>query len=279
MGASYDQIKSLFEDYLQTQAWQGFLKQGPELIESMRYSLLQPGKRFRPVLCLLICEQFGVPPQRALPFAAALEMIHTYSLIHDDLPCMDDDDLRRGLPTNHVEFGEAVALLAGDALQAEAFGLIADSFIADPAVGLKLISLLSEATGVHGMVGGQALDIMNAEPKGLEQTRKMHAMKTGALIRVACEGAGVILGVPGEKQKILRQFGENLGLAFQIADDLLDSQEGDLEEGSYPALIGIHATKEALKEASEAALRSLLMLSISEGPLHEMVKYNATRLA
>ena len=277
MLSQYNRAKNLFEDFLQSMAWADQLNQGSQLIESMRYSLLQNGKRFRPVLCLLTVEEFGVPPQRALPFAAALEMIHTYSLIHDDLPCMDDDDLRRGQPTNHIEFGEAVALLAGDALQAEAFGLIAGSYSTDPRMGLKLVQILAQACGVQGMVGGQALDIMTSELKNLQQTKTMHAMKTGALIRSACAGAGVILGLPENKQITLAQFGENLGLAFQIADDLLDSKEGDIEEGSYPALMGLEATQKALQEASQWACQCLNDLGINSGVLMDLVKFNAQR--
>jgi geranylgeranyl diphosphate synthase type II len=285
MSPSYLQAKALFEDYLESSL---SLQQDSSLLSlpgftdlqaSVRYSLLQTGKRFRPVLCMLLCEEFGVPPQRALPLSAALEMIHTYSLIHDDLPCMDDDDVRRGQPTNHKKFGEALALLAGDALQAEAFGWIARGYPQDSGVVAKLVLLLAEAAGSLGMVGGQAIDMgLDGQVLDLQKMRVMHAMKTGALIRLACEGAGVVMGLPAEKQKTLRQFGENLGLAFQIADDLLDSTEEKIEAGSYPALLGLAASRQALCEVTQESLAHLQSLGLTRGSVYDLVKYNEQRL-
>jgi len=248
------------------------------LKKSIGYSLLQGGKRFRPVLSLMLAEEFGVPPQRVLPFSMAVEMIHTYSLIHDDLPCMDNDDLRRGQPTNHKVFGESTALLAGDALLTEAFGILASEYADQPQIVVQLVLLLSEAAGLRGMVGGQAMDLQaKRQPLGKEYLSQMQAMKTGALIRVACEGAAVICRLNDEKKKYCREFGENLGFAFQLADDLLDSQEGKIEKGSFPDLLGLEKTKEILLQTSEASTRLLQKMGIDSGRLHNLVEYNSFR--
>lgn len=267
-----DFISSYFRG-LQPPRAQGIQK----LQESMEYSVLKGGKRFRPVLCLLLAEILAVHPKSVLPWAMAIEMIHTYSLIHDDLPCMDNDDIRRGSPTNHKVFGETMALLAGDALLTEAFKVIADFYESEPAIGLRLTQLLSNAAGFSGMVGGQAIDIQSEKnQRSLPEANLMHAMKTGALIRVCAEGVGVICGLPSEKVQTCRQFGENLGLAFQLKDDLLDSQQ-QIESGSFPALLGMDETKEYLDEVSEKALQSLQALNVSPGLLKELVIYNQQR--
>ena len=218
-----------------------------KLKQSIAYSYSRGGKRFRPVLSLLIAETFAVHPQRVLPWAMAVEMIHTYSLIHDDLPCMDNDDFRRGEPTNHKKFGETTALLAGDALLTEAFALIAQSYKEDPAIGLRLVALLSQAAGLFGMVGGQAIDLEFQKLKpSFADLEQMHLMKTGALIRVSAEGAALICGLPSEKIQLCRQFGERLGLAFQIQDDLIDAKEKQ-EPGSFPEVLGLEQTENYLK--------------------------------
>lgn len=248
-----------------------------KLKESISYSYSRGGKRFRPVLSLLIAESFAVHPQKVLPWALAVEMIHTYSLIHDDLPCMDNDDFRRGEPTNHKVYGETTALLAGDALQAEAFHLLAKSYSDDPALGLKLVHLLSQASGFSGMVGGQAIDLEFQQHRPqLEELTKMHEMKTGALIRVSAEGAALICGLPEDKVKAVKEFGEHLGLAFQIKDDLLDAQEKD-EPGSFPSVIGKAETQALLASISKRAIDCLQMLGIPQGPLVELIEYNSNR--
>lgn len=248
-----------------------------KLKESMSYSLSRGGKRFRPVLSLLIAESFAVHPQKVLSWAQAVEMIHTYSLIHDDLPCMDNDDVRRGEPTNHKVFGETTALLAGDALLTEAFGWLGQKYQEDPALGLKLVCLLSEAAGLFGMVGGQAMDLDFQKNKpGFEDLKLMQDMKTGALIRVSAEGAALICGLPSEKVKICRQFGECLGLAFQLKDDLLDAVE-KAELGSFPGVVGIGKTKEILQQVSDRALKLLNELGIQQGPLVDLVRFNSNR--
>lgn len=242
-----------------------------KLKSSIEYSLLGDGKRFRPTLCLQIAEAFGAHPKALLPWAAAIEMIHTYSLIHDDLPAMDDDKLRRGKPTNHIAFDEATALLAGDALLTEAFAVIAKAYQSESNIVTQLVLLLSEASGVLGMVGGQMMDL-EIEDKGpaIQELNLIHRLKTGALIRVACEGSAVVVGLPKEKQKLLRQFGESLGLAFQLKDDLLDS------DGLF-SLLGKEETEAYLKEVSDNAHGTLQELQMPSGSLHEIIDFNINR--
>lgn len=196
------------------------------LDESARYSLLAGGKRVRPALTLEFCRLFGGDPAAALPLAAAVEMIHTFSLIHDDLPCMDDDDLRRGRPTNHKVYGEANALLAGDALALDAFGVVARADRLPVTARVDAVRLLSEAAGASGMVRGQIMD-MYGEQNALtyEELLTLHARKTGALIRVACQmgclSAG--MGVDSPAMAAACGYAERIGLVFQIVDDVLDA--------------------------------------------------------
>jgi geranylgeranyl diphosphate synthase, type II len=206
--------------------------------QAMGYSLLAGGKRIRPVLALATARAVGMEPERLLPAAAAIELIHTYSLIHDDLPSMDDDALRRGIPTSHVKFGENVAILAGDGLFAEAIRLFCDRQQGDPARVLVALRELTEATGVAGMVGGQYVDVTEFEAEGggadrldPERLREMHAMKTGRLI-AASVGVGLVLGeAPEGKVAAYRRFAEELGVLFQIVDDILDVTGSDEELG------------------------------------------------
>ncbi|MFN7727674.1 MAG: polyprenyl synthetase family protein, partial [Bdellovibrio sp.] len=248
-----------------------------ELHKSVEYSLTRGGKRFRPVLSLLIGEAFAVSPKRLLPWAVAVEMIHTYSLIHDDLPAMDNDTVRRGEPTNHMVFGEATALLAGDALLTEAFGVIAFGYESEPHIAVSLIRLLTEAAGLRGMVGGQAIDLKSKlSVLELSELIRMQEMKTGALIRVSSEGAALICGLPSSKQKLCREFGANLGFAFQLQDDLLDSTE-TTEKGSYPDKLGLEKTKEKLLEVSAQARDCLKQLELSNGELADLIQMNLDR--
>ena len=192
------------------------------LVDAMRYSLLAPGKRIRPVLALSTAIALGRDPAEVMPLAAGIELIHTYSLIHDDLPAMDDDDLRRGRPTCHVAFGENIAILAGDALYAEAFRHIVASQEGDPAALLRAIGRLAGATGVDGMVGGQYLDVTERAPAGPAGLRRLHALKTGRLI-AACVDCVLELSKAGETETmLLGQFAAELGVLFQIVDDILD---------------------------------------------------------
>jgi geranylgeranyl diphosphate synthase type II len=222
----------------------------PQLLESMRYSLFTPGKRFRPVLCQHTSLGLGGSAALVLPFAAALEMVHAYSLIHDDLPCMDNDDERRGQPTNHKKFGEALALLAGDALLTESFYVIADHY---RDVGSALVRLLADNSGMAGMVGGQAMDMGFGETiGGLKSVEKIHRGKTAALIAAATEGAGIVNKVPPEVQGELRELGFILGGCFQIKDDLLD-QHQDRSPKSYIHHLGAEKTEKVLSECTQIA--------------------------
>jgi len=242
------------------------------LAEAMTYSLKAGGKRIRPVLCMLAAEAVGAAPEDALACAVALECIHTYSLIHDDLPAMDDDDLRRGKPTCHVVFGEGQAILAGDGLLTEAFTLLAADPALPPSRRVEAIRVLGEAAGWQGMVGGQSLDLegeqrtRSGEPITLPQLQLIHRLKTGALLRAALE-LGAIAGhaQPGQRAA-LRQAGEALGLAFQIKDDLLDATATEAAMGkrvgkdagkgkiTYPLLMGLAGAQRELQAATERAL-------------------------
>ena len=214
------QYRAAIEEFLQGK----FCEDLPQkrLFDAMRYSLLAGGKRIRPVLTLEFCRICGGDWRSALPFACALEMIHTYSLIHDDLPCMDNDDYRRGRLTNHKVFGEALAVLAGDGLLTAAFETAA-SAAADPAVTVKAIRILAEQAGELGMVGGQVLD-MDAEEQELTEQGiyDIQCRKTGALIRAACQIGVVAAGGTQQQLDAAKTYAQNLGLAFQIRDDMLD---------------------------------------------------------
>jgi geranylgeranyl diphosphate synthase type II len=194
------------------------------LEEAMRYSLLAGGKRIRPVLALATASALGRDPASVLPLAAALELIHTYSLIHDDLPAMDDDDLRRGRPTCHVRYGEDVAILAGDGLYAEAFRLVLQEQEADPAALLAAVRELADATGVNGMVGGQYIDVRGKVETGEASLRRLHELKTGRLIGASVECVLLLTGAndPSPTLSAFRAFAAELGVLFQIVDDILD---------------------------------------------------------
>lgn len=248
------------------------------LAASISYSTLSGGKRFRPVLSLWTAEALGIRKERLIPYGVAVELIHTYSLIHDDLPCMDNDDERRGKPTNHKVFGETVALLAGDCLQPEAFGLIARSYSETPALALRAIMELSRASGIKGMVGGQAIDLKSqVEGISLEDLELMHKMKTGALIRASVIGAAHLCEARPEQTADLIEYSETLGLAFQVADDLLDHNPTDSEKGSYTELVGFKETKVLLQELTEKGLKALVKWNDKAEPLRELLRYNLNR--
>jgi geranylgeranyl diphosphate synthase, type II len=194
------------------------------LAEAMRYSLLAGGKRIRPVLALATASALGRTPATVLPLAAALELIHTYSLIHDDLPAMDDDDLRRGRPTCHVKYGEAIAILAGDGLYAEAFRHLLHEQVGDPAKLLEAAAELAAATGVNGMVGGQYVDVRNLVPDGEVSLRRLHELKTGRLIAASVECVLLLTSGSSASTRLpdFRAFAAELGVLFQIVDDILD---------------------------------------------------------
>lgn len=247
-----------------------------ELAEAMLYSAGAGGKRFRPVLSLLVADLFGCPRQQVLPFAIAVEFVHTYSLIHDDLPCMDNDDFRRGKPTNHKVFGEASALLAGDALLTEAFLTIAEAYQETPAVAVTLTRILSQAAGLRGMVGGQAIDL-KASQLSSEELTHLHELKTGRLIQVAAEGAAVIAGATESQRTSVAKFGALLGLAFQIADDILDQDDKDQGPRSFITLLGLEGTQKYLNEISESAFTALQELPERSSILEAMIAFNQQR--
>jgi len=241
------------------------------LYDAMEYSLLAGGKRLRPVLTIAAAEAVGGKAEGAvLDFACALEFIHTYSLIHDDLPAMDDDDLRRGRPTSHKVFGEALAILAGDALLTEAFALMARG--TDP-MRVRLCAMLSEAAGAQGMVGGQADDIRTPWPHTLEFLEKLHLRKTGALIAVACGGGARAAGAAETQVAAMQDYGYHLGLAFQICDDLMDLAGDPVKMGktkgtdarrgkfTFPSLLGNEASLTRARAevgVAKAAIESML---------------------
>jgi geranylgeranyl diphosphate synthase type II len=257
--------------------------------EAVRYSLEAGGKRVRPVLCLLACEAVGGTPAQALPGALALEYIHTYSLIHDDLPAMDDDDLRRGRPTNHKVFGEGHAILAGDALLTEAFGVLAAADL-DPGKRAEALVLLADGAGWRGMAGGQALDLEGEKVASydLDHLRLIHRLKTGALLRASVEIGAVLGGATPAERSALRAYGEAIGLAFQIQDDILDATATDAELGkragkdagrgkiTYPSLLGLNGARDALSEATENALCQLASLP-NQNSLAAWAQYLALR--
>lgn len=236
--------------------------------EAMRYSLLLPGKRIRPLLVLLAADICGCSPDQAMPAACAVEMVHVFSLIHDDLPAMDNDDLRRGKPSNHKVYGDAQAILAGDALLALAFEVLAKEIV-PPATALSCIQELAEATGPNGMAGGQSMDMKGlGENPRIETLDLLHRRKTGALIRCTLRMGGLIAGASKNQLHALSTYGEHLGLAFQITDDLLDIEGSaakagktigkDQAEGkcTYPALLGVEESRKRaemiIKEAVSA---------------------------
>lgn len=253
------------------------------LKESMHYSLQAGGKRIRPILLLAVLHELGEDHPDALKVAASIEMIHTYSLIHDDLPSMDNDDLRRGMPTNHKVFGEAVAILAGDALLTYSFGLLARLNHVSSDEKVRLIDLLSVAAGAEGMVGGQVLDIEGEEKKlSLEELEQVHRLKTGALLTYSIL-AGAILGqAKPEEMVALGKFGEHIGLAFQIQDDILDvtgtSQELGKTAGkdessaksTYPGLLTLPKAKEKLDFHANEALQAVSVLGGKTSLLEEL---------
>jgi geranylgeranyl diphosphate synthase type II len=242
----------------------------PETIyEAMEYSLLAGGKRLRPILVVAGCELCGGDVLKVKPLACAVEMIHTYSLIHDDLPAMDDDDFRRGKPTSHKVFGEAIAVLAGDGLLNSAFETLLDVSPFDNAY-LEAARVIVKAAGVTGMIGGQVLDIENEGKKAsLEELKEMHIRKTGALITASVFAGALSGGCSGEEMSKVREFGENLGLAFQIRDDILDvigdqvsmgkSAGSDASKGksTYVSLLGLEESGALVKRLIDNAKESL----------------------
>jgi len=276
MATNYKTMMQIYRDAVEEYLEGCFIDDCPQraLLDAMRYSLLAGGKRIRPVLVLEFCRVCGGQWENALPFAAAIEMVHTYSLIHDDLPCMDNDDYRRGRLTNHKVFGEAGAVLAGDALLTAAFSTAA--YADAPAdIVVKVLQILSEAAGENGMVGGQILDI-NGENAVLEEddVYTIHRLKTGALISAACRMGAVAAGASEEQLEAARIYAEALGLAFQIRDDMLDvlgdaekmgkATNMDVNKNTFVSLHGVSSCAKLIEEQNKKAIDALSVFSDKE---------------
>jgi geranylgeranyl diphosphate synthase, type II len=263
------------------------------LEEAMRYSLLAGGKRIRPVLALATARALDREPSEVLPLAAALELIHTYSLIHDDLPAMDDDDLRRGRPTCHVRFGEDVAILAGDGLYAEAFRLLLHEQLGEPAAVLAAVAELADATGVNGMVGGQYIDVRGLAERGEASLRRLHELKTGRLIAASVECVLLAMGTPDPSPTLsdFRAFAAELGVLFQIVDDILDVTGTDDALGkprgsderhgklTYVTRYGLEGARGMAAESHGKAHAALARASAGSGTaeLEQITDFIATR--
>ncbi len=257
------------------------------LCEAMAHSLFSGGKRFRGILVVETARSFGMAPEKALPTACAIEYIHTYSLIHDDLPPIDDDDLRRGKPTCHVLYGEDIAILAGDALFAEAFNLIAaKQEAADPSRVTRVIREIAEATGVNGMVGGQVVDVMSSGRSVSGETLEfIHRRKTGALIRASGRSGAILAGADDRSLEKISDYAENLGLAFQVTDDILDvvgntglmgkttGSDQRKKKATYPGIYGLERARKFARERVEAAKAALIDLDLETEVLSELADF------
>jgi len=258
--------------------------------QAMGYSLMAGGKRLRPILCMAACEAVGGAPETAMKAACALEMIHTYSLVHDDLPAMDNDDFRRGRPTCHKAFDEATAVLAGDALLTSAFHLLALDRGPRAEVALDVIRIIADASGAFGMIEGQMRDI-EAEGHALDlaSLRELHGLKTGALIRASVESGAVLGNAANGEREALKHYAEKIGLAFQVTDDILNV-EGDPDlmgkgvgtdaehnKATYPSLMGLSESKIYAKELVEDAVSALAALDARANPLKALALYVVQR--
>ncbi len=253
-----------------------------DLYESMNYSLFTGGKRIRPILLLETCNMLDGEIKAAEQLAAALEMIHTYSLIHDDLPCMDDDDFRRGLPTNHKKFGYATAVLAGDALLNLAFETIINGYeeVKDKSNYMKAAKLISDGAGVGGMVSGQAADLLyNEETNDKTKLDFIYKKKTGALLRAAVLSGALLANISNEQYDSLERYANNLGLMFQITDDIIDMQNGEAEKGqmTYISVYGLEKSREKISELLKDALDALKPFADRKKALESIVIKIASR--
>ncbi len=284
---------------LVNRALDGYLPavRGPafRVTEAMRYSLFAGGKRLRPILCLAGAEAVGGDPGEVLPVACALEMIHTYSLIHDDLPAMDDDDLRRGKPTCHKQFDEATAILAGDGLLTLAFQVLGEAALqyeGREAALLEVVRLLADAAGYRGMVGGQMLDLLaEGRQVTLPELETIHRLKTGALLTAAVRSGALLGGASRGEVTLLTGYGEKFGLVFQITDDLLDVEgeaaemgkatgmDAQRQKATYPALVGVEGARQWARRLVEQAVADLETLGAPAAPLQELARYLLSRRA
>src|SRR5450759_5312899 len=293
-------VESLIDHLLAAPAIEGERVRPPRLLDAMRYASLNGGKRFRPFLVVATAALFEVPRKRALMVGAALECIHCYSLIHDDLPAMDDDDLRRGNPTVHKAFDEATAILAGDGLLTFAFDILArPDAHPDPAVRIELLLALARASGLGGMVGGQMLDLTaegrfaDGRPQAFDEAAvtTLPAMKTGALLRFACVAGGILGQAIGAERESLERYGSAVGQAFQIADDLLDitgdsatlgkaiGKDAEAGKATLVGVLGPEQAKERLKTLVAEAEAALAPFGAAAGALMEGAEFVAERKA
>ena len=265
----------------------------PRLMDAMRYSVFAGGKRLRPILMLAATEAVGGETEAILPAACAIECVHTYSMIHDDLPAMDDDDWRRGKPTNHIVYGEAMAILAGDALLTHAFELLSRAPLVDrfsASVLLQVHQCLASASGGFGMIGGQVIDIISeGQEVDLATVEYIHRHKTAALIEASAVIGGRLGGGTDEEVEALRTYGHRIGWAFQIADDILDvegdaavlgkavGRDAELAKATYPAVLGVDVSRQRARELMEEGIHALDVLRHDTGWLRQIASYIVSR--
>ena len=285
-----DETRTLIDAHLETLLSLPIGKES-RVCEAMRYSILGGGKALRPFLVLTISDMLGIQKQYALQVACALEMVHTYSLIHDDLPAMDNDTMRRGKPTNHIQFDEATAILAGDALLTKAFDVLSmPQTHPDASIRCKLISQLAKASGMSGMIGGQMMDLIGEKsPLTLEEIERMQALKTGALLKYACTAPAIIIQASGTTFKALETYASAIGLMFQITDDILDI-EGDsslvgktlgkdqkAQKSTFVSMLGIDIAKENVKALAQKAEMALSCFGSEADLLRQTIHFILTR--
>lgn len=261
------------------------------VIEAMRYSAIGSGKAFRPFLVLTVAKMLDVPADQAARVALALEMVHTYSLIHDDLPAMDNDTMRRGKPTNHMEFDEATAILAGDALLTQAFEVLADEKThPEASIRIKLIQGLAKAAGTNGMIGGQMMDLLGEKtPLSLQEVERMQTMKTGALLEFALTSSAILAGAPDAIIQALKSYARSMGLMFQITDDILDV-EGDsatvgktlgkdskAHKSTFVSLLGVEEARQMARDLGNTAKESLKIFGDKADMLNHTVIFILSR--
>lgn len=278
-------IDKALESYLE-------LKDNPQHIiyEAMRYSVFAGGKRLRPLIMWETAKMCGGSWEDVQPFACALEMVHTYSLIHDDLPAMDNDDLRRGMPTSHIKFGEDIAILAGDALLTKAFEVIAHAEYTDAARAMRAAGIFAAAAGTEGMVGGQVVDLASeGKDISLEELQYIHLLKTGALLRIAADVGAIMAGADETEIKAVDDFARYLGIAFQIRDDILDvtgteeelgkpiGSDAEEEKNTYVKLCGIEKSEQLVEEYSEKAKAAILCFGEKADFLIKLTDYLVNR--
>lgn len=261
------------------------------VVQAMRYSAIGGGKAFRPFLVLAVADMLGVPSEYALRVGTALEMMHTYSLIHDDLPAMDNDTLRRGKPTNHMQFDEATAILAGDGLLTYAFEILADAKThPDAAIRCRLVQTLAAEAGFKGMIGGQMIDLIGEKiPLSLDEIKQMQSMKTGALLKFACTASAILAGSDDKTMKALTAYADSMGLMFQITDDLLDLQgntkavgktlhkDGAAHKSTFVSMLGADGARQMAGELKKIADEALDIFEGKADLLKETTSFILTR--